>query len=341
MKPVLVYAMLVLGAVACTSDDSPTQPGMPGEPSAAAAATAANSWSSRAAYPGPGIDGGSVAMAPNAAGQSIVYYLGGTEGEFDVGKPVKAYNVATNSWAIKSAKVDVWDANGAGKIGRRIYFSGGLTVIDDFDLQYTNQTWAYDYTGDRLIRRADMPIRSAQGVSGVIGDKLYVLPGICSTDNFPEPGYCSRRPTRRFFRYDPAANQWVARPWAPHFHAQGAAGVIQGKLYVVGGEGVADLDVYDPATNSWRTLAPIPTAGPAIGAVLLGKLVVITGRFGGELRTYEYTPRTNTWKALASPAMEHDGVARVSLGGNSHLLAVGGGHGFELDTPNPSELYTR
>jgi hypothetical protein len=31
----------------------------------------------------------------------------------------------------------------------------------------------------------------------------------------------------------------------------------------------------------------------------------------------------------------------VSLGGNTHLLAAGESHGFENDTPNPSELYTR
>ena len=340
MKPVLLYATLVLVGVACTSEDGLTQPGTPGEPSPAASLTAANSWSTRAAYPGPGLDRGSAAMAFNSAGQSIVYLLGGTEGEFDVGHPVRAYNVATNSWTTKTAKVDVWSSNGTGKIGSKIYFSGGFTVLDDFSLTPTNQVWAYDYTGDRLIRKADLPIFSGQGVSGVIAGKLYVLPGICSTDSFPDPGYCSKRPTRRLFRYDPATNRWATRPWAPHFHAQGAAGVIQDKLYVVGGAS-ADLDVYDPATNTWQTLAPIPTGGPAIGAVLSGKLFVIVGSSDGNLRSYEYNPSTNVWRARAAPAFAHEGVVRVTLDGSSYLLAAGGGHGFELDTPNVSELYTR
>jgi Kelch motif protein len=343
MKPVLLYTTLVLGAVACTSEDSPTQPGTAEEPSLAAAATAASGWSTRAAYPGRGLKEGSLAMVLNAAGQSIVYYLGGTD-RGPEGKPVKAYNVATNTWTTKAAKVHVWLSNGAGKIGSRIYYSGGLAYDeDDFrhELFQTSAMWAYDYTSDRMIPKAGLPIISGEGVTGVIGDKLYVLPGICSTLSFPDPGYCSRPRTRRFFRYDPRTNRWVSRPWAPHYHARGAAGVIQGKLYVVGGDywgdATADLDMYDPATNKWTTLAPIPTAGPAIGAVRSGKFFVIVGNSDGNLRSYEYTPGTNVWKARVAPAFAHDGVVRVTRNGSTHLLAVGG-HGFDI--PNASELYT-
>jgi hypothetical protein len=345
MKRVPLYATLVLGAVACTSEDSPTQPGTPGEATLAAAATAANSWTSRAAYPGTITFEGFLAMAPNAAGQSIVYYLGGnprTEEESFLGKPVKAYNVATNTWTTKAARVDVWLSNGAGKIGSRIYYSGGLSTQNDFrhELFYTDAVWAYDYTSDRMIGKAGLPIVSGAGVSGVIGDKLYVLPGICSTIYFPDPGYCSKGANRRLFRYDPAANRWVARRWAPHNHAGGAAGVIQGKFYVVGGAyggANANLDMYDPATNTWKTLAPIPTGGPAIGAVLSGKFFVIVGSSDGNLRSYEYTPSTNVWKARAAPAFAHDGVVRVTLDGSIYLLAVGryaaNNHASELYSP--------
>ena len=339
MKPVLLWTPLVLAAVACTSEDSPTQPGTPGEPSLAAAAAAAIGWSTRAAFPGLDLKEGAVAMAPNAAGQSIVYYLGGYDRRAE-GKPVKAYNVATNTWTLKAATIKVWGSNGAAKIGSRIYFSGGRAHDDDFrhEIWMTSQLWAYDYTSDRVIERAGMPIINGQGVTGVIGDKLYVLPGACSTLSFPDPGYCSQPRTRRFFRYDPGANRWVSRPWAPHNHLLGAAGVIQGKLYVVGGDATAALDMYDPVTNKWTTLAPIPTAGPAIGAVLAGKFFVIVGNSDGDLRSYEYTPRTNVWRARPAPAFAHDGVVRVTLDGRIHLLAVGRS---ALVTPNPSELYTR
>jgi hypothetical protein len=343
MKPVLLSSTLVLFAVACTAEDNPTQPGMSAEPSAAVA-SAANSWSTRAAYPGRVTSEGFLAMAPNAAGQSIVYYLGGRPGSEEEavdGVRVKAYNVATNTWTTKAVGVEVWGTNGAGKIGSRIYFSGGVAMDDDFrhELWATSEVWAYDYLSDRLIRRAGMPMITGDGVSGVIGDKLYVLPGSCSTLLFPDPGYCSRSDNRRLFLYDPLADRWAARAWAPHNHALSAAGVIDGKLYVVAGVnprtgiGTADLDMYDPATNTWKTLAPIPTAGAAIGAVIGGKLFVIVKPGIGELRSYDYTPSTNLWRSRPAPAVMHDGVVRVTLGGTTYLLAAGGA--------NPSELYTR
>jgi N-acetylneuraminic acid mutarotase len=119
--------------------------------------------------------------------------------------------------------------------------------------------------------------------------------------------------------------------------------VIQGKFYVVGGvnfrtdAATADLDVYDPVTNTWKTLAPIPTAGPAIGAVIGGKFFVIVQPSVGERRAYDYTPSTNLWRSRAAPKSEHDGVVRVMLDGTQHLFAAGDRERFE----NGSELYTR
>jgi N-acetylneuraminic acid mutarotase len=277
-------------------------------------------------------------MAPNAAGHSIVYLLGGFgTSASPTAHPVQAYNVATDTWTTKASTVDVAESNGAARIGNRIYLSGGVYGPHT----YTNKLWAYDYTRDRMIRKADMPIHGSHGVSGVINGKLYVLPGICSNELYPAPGYCSKLHTRRFFLYDPAIDRWVSRPWAPHVHVWAAAGVIDGKFYVAGGASVRDLDMYDPVTNSWKTLAPMPTDGQAIGAALGGKLVVITGRYGeGGLRTYEYNPSTNVWKERAAPAMWHDGLVRVTLDGRNHLFAAGAGDG-ELGTPYASELYTR
>jgi hypothetical protein len=122
--------------------------------------------------------------------------------------------------------------------------------------------------------------------------------------------------------------------------------VIQGKFYVVGGvnprlgTATADLDVYDPVTNKWRTLAPIPTAGPAIGAVTGGKLFVIVQPSTGDRRSYDYTPSTNVWRSRAAPKWTHDGVVRVTRDGTNHLLAAGDADRFQDNIPNASELYT-
>ena len=196
---------------------------------------------------------------------------------------------------------------------------------------FVNQLWAYDYTRDRLIRKADLPIFSAEGVTGVINGKLYVLPGACSGELYPNPGYCAEEPTRRFYRYDPATNTWATRRQAPHFHRRGAAAVIDGKLYVAGGfkgiageEPVADLDVYDPASNTWRTLAPIPTGGAASGATLQGQFYVVVQGFNGTVpdnRAYAYNRVTNRWTAKAAPDV-FGSVVRVTLDSRSYLFTA-------------------
>jgi N-acetylneuraminic acid mutarotase len=345
LKITLLSAAMALGMLACTSEETLTQPGTAGDQSMATSslALASNTWTTKAPYPGPGLFGGSAAMAPNSAGQSIVYLFGGTDGAGGTVFPVHAYNVATNTWTTKTSHVGVFNSNGVGKIGSRLYFSGGYNAVES-PPSFTNLFWAYDYSHDQMVRKADLPIFGAEGVTGVINGKLYVLPGACSGDRYPDlPGYCAQEPTRRFFRYDPATNAWLGRRSAPHFHRSGAGGVINGKFYVAGGfngfQPVAQLDVYDPVANTWTTLAPIPTAGRAIGAALGGKLFVIVGE-GSELHSYVYNPATNTWTTRASPTLGHDAVVRVTLDGTSRLLAVGGFHPPNGDIPNDTELYT-
>jgi N-acetylneuraminic acid mutarotase len=89
--------------------------------------------------------------------------------------------------------------NGVGKIGSKLYHSGGLR---GGEAVYSSELHAYDYAGDRMIRKASMPKFTGDGVTGVINGKLYVLPGTCST----EDGSCDLEPIRQLYRYDPATN---------------------------------------------------------------------------------------------------------------------------------------
>jgi N-acetylneuraminic acid mutarotase len=332
--------LTVIALLACGETTTPTQPEVSGNPATAVLSLAAarNSWTPTAPPPyDQFIYGYDLGMALNSAGQSIVYAFGGTSSdEGGTGKSVKAYKVATNTWSGKLSEVGVFNSNGVGKIGNKLYFSGGYSTAGNLPYA-SNLLWAYDYSNDRMIRKANLPIFSAEGVSGVINRKLYVLPGACNGIGYPNPGYCSVEETRRFYRYDPATNSWVTRRQAPHFHRHGAAAVLDGKFYVAGGTrpggSVTALDVYDPATNTWRTLAPLPVGGVASGAALAGQFYVIVQRFRGvapDNRAYAYNKTTNQWRARAAPNA-FGSVTRVSLDGRSYLFTA---------TGNQSALYT-
>jgi Kelch motif len=333
--PMLTISMLAFAA--CGENATPTQPEMGGDlaPAALSLAAAPNSWTPRAATPfDQFIYGYDLGMAPNSAGQSIVYTFGGTSSDDgSTGKRVQAYDVAQNTWSGRLSNVAVFNSNGVGKIGSRLYFSGGYLDAGNLPT-FDHRLWAYDYSQDRMLRKADLPIFGAEGVTGVINGKLYVLPGACSGDGYPNPGYCAVEQTRRFYRYDPATNTWVSRRQAPHFHRKGAAAVIDGKLYVAGGFAgsgtpVADLDVYDPATNTWRTLARIPRGGAASGGSLRGQFYVVVG--GAPNRAYAYNRITNQWRARAAPPL-FGSVTQVTLKGSTYLFTATGDKSF-LYTP--------
>jgi N-acetylneuraminic acid mutarotase len=320
-------ACVAVALLACTSDDGPTQPGLDLNHAHPSAALASNTWTPKAAAPYDAeFFGYALGAAPNSAGQSIVYAFGGTLNERGGTRliPVKAYNVSTDTWTSRVSQVQGFYMNGVGKIGNQLYFSGGYNepgTLPTFD----NQTWGYDFANDRMIAKANLPIFGAEGVTGVIGGKLYVIPGACSGDLYPRPGYCEVEATRRLFRYNPATNTWVNRKQVPHFHRQGAAAVIDGKFYVAGGRNgfdpVTDLDVYDPATNIWRTLAPIPTGGAAFGVALGGKFYVVVG--SSPIRFYVYNPTTDRWTAKAAPDV-FGPLVRVTLDGRAHLFTANG-----------------
>ena len=332
---------LPVAALAACGDDT-TQPSPPGNqaPVTPSFAIGSNTWIPKAPLP-VGPTGVATGMVYDAAGNSVVYAIGGRiEGFSTFG--IQAYSLATNTWTAKKSVTDVFNTNGVGKIGSRLYFTGGWDYGSGTRMAF-GQTWAYDYTNDRLIKKADMPKATADGVSGAISGKLYVLPGTCSGDRFPDPRYDCEEHIRTLFRYDPSTNTWATRASAPHNHTNGAAGVINGKFYVAGGASdfglpSAALDAYDPATNTWKTLAPLPTSTVfASGAAIGNKLLVVA--WGPGLRTYSYDPVTNTWKSKASPP-NPGALARVTLNSKSYVLSVGGTGSCCEDSELPSQLYT-
>jgi hypothetical protein len=344
----LVLALGSLALSACAEDRTPTQPESGAEPASEAslaAALAPNTWLLKAAPPNhSAVDGLSAGVVPDASGQSIVYTLGGRD-DLGCGANILAYKIGTNTWTLKGhdPRLYVFNSNGVGKIGNTLYISGGEDYCAGFR-QISGRFSAYDPATNTVTAKPTPPKLTADGITGVIDGKLYVLPGKCSGEAYPNPFYCEFEPYRRLFRYNPATNYWATKRPAPHYHANGAGGVINGKFYVAGGSNnygsqlEASLDRYNPATDTWTTLAPVPTAGAARGAVLQGKLFVVVQTTTGR-RAYAYDPATNKWASKAAPHWDHPEIVRITWGGKPYLLALGGIHFGPGVLSNPTEVY--
>ncbi len=184
------------------------------------------------------------AMVPNAAGQSIVYAIGGKKLNDSVSvRQVQAYNAATNTWSRKAAlPVALRDQNGASVIGGKIYLAGGITGTKTV----TKLLYVYNPATNTWARKSDMPAPGAGGATGVINDKLYVLA------------------SGSFFRYNPVTDHWI-RLAAPDGRF-GTGAVLYDKFYALGdGANNRLLVMYDPATNSWSTKARPPFLGLDFG----------------------------------------------------------------------------
>jgi len=157
--------------------------------------------------------------------------------------------------------------------------------------------------GGTWTSRAPIPTGRQAPASGVIGGKLYVASGCCSTFGFPFTRYATLEV------YDPATDAWTTKAPIPLAVYGGVSGVINGQLYLAGGAqafgNVADLQIYHPTTDSWSSGAPLPSAGSGMaGTAIDGKLYVAGGMDPSNTVTVTtvraYDAMANTW-SIRSP----------------------------------------
>ena len=300
-------AIAAIGLAGCS--ETQQDPLAPTPPQSAVTAAASNTWTPKRAMPTARY--GLVSGAVN----NLVYAIGGIGNGGVFQRKVEAYNPATNTWTTKAQLPAVRAfVSGTAVINDRLYVVGGENGNGE-----TKSLYVYNPSTNSWSSKAPIPITSANGVVGAINGKIYLY-----TPTIPAS----------LHRYDPATNTW-SQPLAtpPNSLFQPAGGVINGKLYVAGGleQGAsasirAILLEYNPATNSWRPRAFMPTARQAAaGRVINNKLYVVGGINTSNTvipNVEVYNPATNTWAIKANMP-----TSRFSLGAgavNGLLYAVGG-----------------
>jgi N-acetylneuraminic acid mutarotase len=104
----------------------------------------------------------------------------------------------------------------------------------------------------------------------------------------------------------------------------------EGKLHAIGGRFGASADktdmhdIYDPATNSWTSGPPLPTARSGVAYTFYQSLILV---LGGELapntfvENEAYDPKTKSWKTLTPMPAGRHGTAAATTGGRVYLAA--------------------
>jgi len=124
--------------------------------------------------------------------------------------------------------------------------------------------------------------------------------------------------------YDPGTNRWRTLAPSPLAPEQGPLGVWTGRELLLFVSGINPADgrpwparlaraaAYDPESDTWRRIAPMPVHGLRFGgtAVWDGREVLVVGAGRRGRSTFAYDPAENQWRRLAPlPAARLDAAA--------------------------------
>jgi N-acetylneuraminic acid mutarotase len=323
-----------------------------------------NSWTTKASLP-------SARNKANGAGviNGGLYVAGGENSGHTLTNTLYAYNPSTNTWATKAPMLKVGGCGASGVIGGKLYVYSGCGSPDVSFQRYdpgTNSwkalalpnwvhtfpaagvtdgkfylvggygdthssilevydpagnTWAYGESGKLLAPRT--------GATGTMIDGLlYVVGGAAiGSDTL----------VRTAEVYDPAAESFRRIPSMPTPREELASGVLNGKLYAVGGYRDGDFagtEVYTPG-DVWAVKWSMPTPREAFAAAAVnGKFYAFGGlQNSSALATgHVYDAGTNKWTsraALPQPRGSSNGAGVIN-----GIVYVPGGH-------NGDGVYTR
>lgn len=219
-----------------------------------------------------------------------IYLFGGTSTEHP-GETVADNFYLDDSWEYDPAD-DAWRAlapmptkrqAGAGvEAGGKIYVIGGTGLLpeapnpataDDLIVLGTNE--AYNPETNHWETRRPMPTPRNHEAIGAVGGKIYVIGGRIGNANV---GNLISSPTDVVEEYNPSTDRWRAMNKMPTARSGQGWGTYQGRIYVLGGELrdyhmdaiFRDMEAFDPATDEWLRLQPMPTARHGVNVAVIG-----------------------------------------------------------------------
>ncbi len=178
---------------------------------------------------------------------------------------------------------------------------------------------------------APMATKRTEVAAAALDGKIYVVGG------FEKPSLSNVIKfaiTPSLEVYDPVKEQWSSKSPLPVGLHHVGIGVVDGRLYVIGGYAqsafsvwnpVATVYAYDPVANSWTKRTPMPTARGALSVTeYKGKLYAIGGfdRKANNAQVEVYDPARNEWTIAAPLPTPRDHLATATVAGK--VYAVGG-----------------
>ena len=265
-------------------------------------------WNTRAPLPEPNSET-AVTQLDNK-----IYVLGGYPSTRKSVVTVQVYDTSEDRWELAAPLPMPINHAMAAAFDGKVYVIGGQARAGGRG-PFLDTVFEYDPATDEWRPRAPMPTKRSSGATAVIDSKIYVAGGR------PPQGH-------DFAVYDPPKDLWTILPELPTQRNHLSAAVIAGKMYVAGGrfgagfrsELTGALEVYDPVTNTWTALTPMPKPRGGVNSIAVNGCLHV---FGGEGSAKDpngvfpdhdvYNPLTDTWQSLGPMPVPVHGVTGAAL----------------------------
>ena len=293
-----------------------------------------------------------------------LYVFGGWDGGKARGVAYE-YDPVTDKWTKKTSMPRPAHHAALAAANGKIYVMGGFIPPKDTAIpvggawEPIDNAWEYDPAADSWKSLPPLPGKRGSAVAAEVGGKIYVIGGATTMEGSKDPFFTFFGPSRVLGTnevYDPATNKWESRrPMSvPRNHAFG--GVVNGKIYVIGGRtghgfilSATNTDVveeYNPINDTWsvpKERMPTARSGGASGTD--GRRIYVAG---GEVTTKDLVGAFKQCRGvrpgdqfLVHAALDADAASRHRRRGDRQSLPPGerdDAVGRSADVPRPDTL---
>jgi N-acetylneuraminic acid mutarotase len=240
-----------------------------------------NAWSSKTPMPTPRYSFGI------AVYQNKIYCIGGetfVKNEGYVTDINEVYDPATDTWENRTSMITPRARLEANAVGGEIFLIGGISRVDPRMFLFTNTTSlneVYSPEADSWTAKASMPNASANYVSAVLDDRIYVMGGESNEARSLNQVYAVKTDSWSYAAPVPE------NIWLNVAAAAATTGVNAFKqIYVIGGYyGLTDTSkpydftsqLYNPMTDSWSFATYMPVEDHHFSVAVVDDMLYVVG----------------------------------------------------------------
>lgn len=221
-----------------------------------------------------------------------IYVIGGSvDSTWPHNMPVIEYDPAKDEWTEKSSPPNPMAVHCSAVVNGKIYVFGGLDAAGNT----VKNVSEYDPANDKWAQKADMPTARCFASASAVDGKIYVIGGVTTAIGLGGQALSTVE------EYDPATDTWTAKTDMPIVNSAHTSGVVNGKIYVIGGaispaDYTQEVCKYDPVKDRWERMTDILTPRAFLStSEVNGKLYAIGGSKMNSLAltlVEEYTPES-------------------------------------------------